>query len=144
MQDPNNHDNIKKSQFRISQIRQAENEMWFDQAMSLWPGHFDSEVMGDCTKEVIQYHTKPQPFDNVSYITDQIVNDRIRQNHSEWVEEVKPWAGTASGAGNVDFAPGNYIHFQGLRRPRGVQQIDPWQVTELDEYDLEENRPFVI
>lgn len=144
MQDPNNYDNLKKSAFRANQLVNAEHEMWADQNMSLWPGHYNTENAGDCTKELVQYHARPQPFDNVSYITDQIVNDRIRKNHMEWVDEIKPWAGTASNAGNIDFNPGNYINFQGLRRPRGVEQIDPWQVTELDEDDLSENRKFIF
>jgi hypothetical protein len=141
-----NHDNFdsKKSAFKANRLADAELEMYYDIVTSVNPGHFDSENLGDCTKELMQYYKKDAPFDNNAYLTDQILDDRIRKNHSQWVDEVTPWAGTASIVGASEFNAGDYIDFRGLRRPRGVAQIDPWQITEVDESQLEGNKPFTF
>jgi hypothetical protein len=118
--------------------------MYYDQIYSINPGHFNTENLADCTKETLDYHKKSEPFDHNSYLTDQIVDERIKKNHMSWVEEVTPWAGTASTVGLGEFSAGDYIAFQGLRRPRGVQQIDPWQITEIDEDQLAGNKPFTL
>lgn len=125
-------------------ITLAELEMYSDIYYSNNPGHFNTEDLGDCTKEALNYYKKTEAFDNNAYILDQIVDERIIKNHQEWVQEVTPWAGTASMAGSIDFNPGDYINFQGLRRPRGVQQVNPWQITEITADDLSENKPFII
>jgi hypothetical protein len=141
-----NIDNIDNGKLlsKEAKIASAEAEMYTDLYYSLAPGHFNTEDMGDCTKEALNYYKKTEPFDNNAYILDQIVDERILQNHKEWVEEVTPWAGTASMVGASDFNAGDYISFQGLRRPRGVAQVNPWQITEVTEYDLADNKPFVI
>lgn len=139
-----NYDNYKKAQFKADRLVLAEQEMYYDQLNSVNPGHFSTENMADCTKETINYHKRAEPFDHNSYLTDQIVNEHIKKNHMDWVKEVTPWAGTASMVGACEFSAGDYLDFQGLRRPRGVQQIDPWQITEIDEEQLIENKPFTI
>jgi len=140
----NNYDNAKKSQFKADRLAQAESEMYYDLINTINPGHFNSESIYECSKEISSYYKPSEPFDNTAYLTDLIVDDRIKKNHSDWVTEVTPWAGTASIIGASEFSAGDYINFQGLRRPRGVQQIDPWQVTEIDEEQLMDNKPFVI
>jgi hypothetical protein len=144
MSNTDNYDNYKKSLYKASRLAEAENEMYMDMAYSVNPGHFDTENLGDCTKETMHYHKNPEPFDNNSYIVDQVVDDRILKNHMEWVNEVTPYAGTASMIGADEFNPGDYLDWRGLRRPRGVEQIDPWQVTEVTETDLSDNKPFMI
>lgn len=140
----NNFDNARKSQFKVDRLLQAENELYYDMINTSNPGHFNSESMYECSKDISNYFKPSEPFDNTAYLTDLIVDDRIRKNHNEWVTEVTPWAGTASIVGAAEFSAGDYLNFQGLRRPRGVQQIDPWQITEVDEEQLADNRPFVI
>jgi hypothetical protein len=139
-----NFDNAKRSQFKADRLETAEREMYYDQVNSINPGHFNTETMDSCTKELESYHQRSKPFDHNSYLTDMIVDERIRKNHMTWVEEVTPWAGTASIVGATEFNPGEYLNFQGLRRPRGVQQIDPWQITEIDEDNLSGNQPFML
>lgn len=139
-----NFDNAKKSQIKIDRLAQAELEMYYDQTYSVNPGHFNTEHMVNNNEATVSYHKKAEPFDHNSYLTDMIVDENIRKNHMKWVEEVKPWAGTASIIAPNEFSAGDYISFQGLRRPRGVQQIDPYQITEIDEEQLEENRPFML
>lgn len=139
-----NFDNAKKSQLKIDRLAQAELEMYYDQTNSMNPGHFDTEHMTNSNDDTMQYHKKTEPFDHNSYLTDMIVDEHIRKNHMKWVEEVKPWAGTASMIAPNEFSAGDYISFQGLRRPRGVQQINPYQITEIDEEQLEDNKPFMI
>lgn len=140
----NNYDNARKSNFKTDKLAQAELEMYYDTNTTINPGHFNSEAIYECSKEISNYYKPFEPFDNTAYLMDMIVDDRIKKNHDEWVTEVTPWAGTATIVGADEFSAGNYINFQGLRRPRGVQQIDPWQVTEIDEEQLAENKPFVI
>ena len=140
-----NYDNSRKSNFKADRLAQAETEMYYDTLNTVNPGHFNSETLYECSKELSNYFKPSEPFDNTAYLTDQIVDDRIKKNHEEWVTEVTPWAGTASIVGQTDFSAGDYINFVGLRRPRGVQQDDPWQITEVDEEQLaENNKRFVL
>ena len=144
MSDTNNHDNVGNDKLKNDRIAAAEAEMYFDSSVSVNPGHFNSEDLGDCTKETFQYHRQSEPFDNNSYVTDQVIDSRIIKNHADWVSEITPWAGTASIVGQNDFNPGDYINFQGLRRPRSVKQDNPYFITEIDESNLENNKPFMI
>jgi hypothetical protein len=142
----NAYDNYdaKRSAFKADRLRKAELELYYDAEISTNPGHFNTETLGDHTKETMQYYRRAEPFDNNAYITDSVVDDKIRQNHAEWVNEVSPWAGTASIIGQTEFSAGDYISFQGLRRPRAVPQVDPWQITEIDEEQLADNKPFLL
>ena len=134
-----NYDVAKKSHFKSDRLAQAESEMYYDSINTVNPGHFDIETINECSKDISNYYKPSEPFDNTAYLTDLIVDDRIRKNHDEWVNEVTPWAGTASIVGASEFSAGDYISFVGLRRPRGVQQDDQWQITEVDEEQLAEN-----
>lgn len=140
----NNFDNSVKSQFKVDKLVQAEMEMYYDSLNTINPGHFNSESIYECSKEISNYFKPFEPFDNTAYLTDLIIDDRIKKNHNEWISEVTPWAGTASIVGATEFSAGDYLNFQGLRRPRGVQQIDPWQITEVDEDQLADNKPFML
>lgn len=135
---------VQKSAFKADKLKAAETEMYYDSSVSINPGHFNTETLGDNTKETMSYYRRSEPFDNNAYITDSVIDEKIIKNHMDWVNEVSPWAGTASIIGRGDFSAGDYINFQGLRRPRGVPQVDPWQVTEIDEEQLADNKPFVI
>jgi hypothetical protein len=140
----NNYDNANRSHFKADKLALAEAEMYYDILNTINPGHFNSETIYECSKEISDYYKPSEPFDNTAYITDMIVDDRIRQNHNDWVSEVTPWAGTATIIGATEFSAGDYLNFQGLRRPRGVKQEDPWQITEIDEEQLADNKPFVL
>ena len=140
----NNYDNYKKTGFKADRIEQAEREMYHDLFYTTNPGHTNTEAFGDLSAETQSYHKPAEPFDHNSYLLDQVVDDRIKKNHFAWVDEVTPWAATASIVNLGEFSAGDYIHYQGLRRPRGVTQDNPWQITEVDEYDLKDNKPFTI
>lgn len=78
-----------------------------------------------------------------SYITDQVADPKVRENHKKWVNEIKPWAGTATRT-NDDMreAMEASVHFVGLRRPQAVKQYNPHQVTEVDESTFTGNKKF--
>lgn len=140
-----NYDNVQKSTFKADKLTQAEAEMYYDFVNSSNPGHFSTEDLAECSKDISKYFDPTVPFDNMAYLTDQIVDDRILKNHQDWVDETKPWAGTATVIAPEEFSAGDYINFVGLRRPHGVKQEDPWQVTEVDESQLEgNNKRFVF
>lgn len=144
MSNQDNFDNVRKANFKIDMLKRAEEEMYYDNIYSNNPGHFNTESMNDTTNEAMGYHKTTEPFDHCKYLDNLVIDEHTRKNHNEWVDEVSPWAGTASVVGLGEFNAGDYLNFQGLRRPRGVQQIDPWQITEVDENQLMDNKPFTL
>lgn len=82
-------------------------------------------------------------LDFASYITDQVADSTVKSNHQKWVNEVKPWAGTAA-RNNDDLSEAMEasVHFVGLRRPQAVRQFNPQQVTEVDGSTFAGNKKF--
>ncbi len=122
------------------QIAEAEREQWFAAADRSTSGHFNTELTTDMAKDTFQAHETTPSIDYGSYITDLVVDPRTRDNHQRWVEEMKPWSGTAMKVDDLDME--NYVDFVGLRRPQAVVQYNPLQLTEIDTYDLAKNKKF--
>lgn len=121
-------------------IAEAERAQWYAAADAATTGNFNSELAHDAAKETFQAH-EPQPgIDYASYITDLVVDPRTKDNHRRWVEEMKPWSGTAMKVDTLDME--TYVDFIGLRRPQAVVQYNPLQLTEIDTYDLAVNPKF--
>jgi hypothetical protein len=75
-----------------------------------------------------------------AYVTEVIADDRMLQNHAEWVKEVKPFSQTSMVIREFDIEPS--INFVGLRRPQAVAVYNPTQLTELSPEDLAPNPKF--
>ena len=123
-------------------IAEAEREQWYAAAGTDQAGHFNTELVQDPAKETFQYHTPNQAIDYGSYITDLIVDPRTKDNHERWVEEMKPWSGTAMAVDDLEEAQEATVDFIGLRRPQAVVQYNPLQLTERDTYTLSGNAKF--
>jgi hypothetical protein len=102
--------------------------------------HFNTEVAHDAASDSMQYHQPGPAIDYGEYVTDLVTDPRTRDNHRRWVEEMKPWSGTAMKVDTLDME--NYVDFIGLRRPQAVVQYNPLQLTEIDTYDLAVNPKF--
>jgi len=71
-------------------------------------------------------------MDYNTYIADLVVDPRTRDNHHRWVEEMRPWSGTAAMVDDMDEAMEATTHFTGLRRPQPIAIHNPLQLTERD------------
>ncbi len=125
---------------RPEDVAEAERMQWFTATSADCSGSFNTELCAEPTTDVMQYHSAAPAIDYNSYVTDLIVDPRTADNHRRWVEEMKPWSGTAMKVDTLDME--NYIDFQGLRRPQAVVQYNPLQLTEIDTFDLSVNKPF--
>jgi hypothetical protein len=102
------------------------------------PHHYEPEQHGNNTT-----HGSIGDMDFNSYITDQVADPKVRENHKKWVNEIKPWAGTAARTNDdMSEAMEASVHFVGLRRPQAVKQYNPHQVTEVDESTFTGNKKF--
>jgi len=59
--------------------------MYYDLLNSSNPGHFSTDDLAECSKDIRKYIDPTVPFDNMAYLTDQIVDDHILKNHQDWV-----------------------------------------------------------
>jgi hypothetical protein len=126
-------------------IAEAEREAWYAAAEAeadATGGYFDAEGATTPSAETFQGSAPRASMDYQGYITDLIVDPRTRENHSQWVEEMKPWSGTAMTVDNLDEAMEATTDFIGLRRPQMVAQFNPLQLTERDTYTFASNNKF--
>lgn len=121
-------------------IAEAEREQWYAGLDADSAGQFNTELMSDPAAETFQPHCPAPAIDYDGYIADLVVDPRTRDNHRRWIEEMKPWSGTAMMVDNLDMEP--TIDFIGLRRPQAVVQYNPLQLTEIDTHDLAVNPKF--
>lgn len=117
----------------ISQLARAEQEQWFsaESAHETFDAHGGPTELPGGAEDCGGYS---------DYVTDIVTDPRTRENHQKWVDEMRPWAGTAKTVDNFDVEP--YLDFRGLRRPEAVVQHNPQQLTEVDSRDLLPNRGF--
>ena len=123
-------------------IAEAERESWYRATSADNSGTFNTELMQDAHSDTMQYHTANPEIDYSEHITNLVVDRRTKDNHKKWVEEMKPWSGTAMTVDNMDEALEASVHFQGLRRPQAVAQFNQLQVTENDAYTYASNPKF--
>jgi hypothetical protein len=143
-QQPHGLDRYHRSgaHLRPEQIAEAEREQWFsDTGMGHSEG-FNPEHAQDTQTDTMRYHSTQPGIDYSGYITDLVVDPRTRDNHRRWVEEMKPWSGTAMMVDNMDEAMEAGTHFTGLRRPQAVVQHNPLQLTERDTGTFSSNSKF--
>lgn len=116
-------------------VEKAMRESWFAAPFSDATTHnYDVDLGYSAGEDAMQYHQPEPGIDYDRYVTDLVVGPRMRENHSRWVQEMKPWS---QGVLKVDtLEVENYLPFTGLRRPQPVAQYNPLQLTEVDTYDL--------
>jgi hypothetical protein len=122
------------------QISEAEREQWYSASDADNSGTFNTELTQDAQTDTMQYHSSEPAIDYNSQIVDLVVDPRTRENHNRWVEEMKPWSGTAMTVDDMDEAMEATVDFIGLQRPLGCAQYNPFQVTERDPYTFSANR----
>jgi len=118
-------------------IASAEQEMWM-------AGRFDGSIqMDDSLGSSASSNTATPSGDYNSYLEHLVADNRLRDNHSKWVNEMSPWSGTAQSVDNIDEAVSNSLSWQGLRRPQSiVQDSNALFKTEIDASDLINNLKF--
>ena len=132
----------QQGDLRPEQIAEAEREQWLAATDADHTGSFNPELSQDMQTDTMQYHTAQPNIDYSGYITDLVADPRTRENHQRWAEEMKPWSGTAMTVDNMDEAMEAGVDFVGLRRPQGVQQNNPHQLTERDSNTFAGNAKF--
>jgi len=122
-------------------IAEEEREMWFAATQAGHTSGYNTEEAFCVSSDTIQYHTQEPGMDYNGHITDLISGPRMRQNHANWVDEMRPWGGTTMKVDTLDVE--NYVPFTGLRRPQAVHQSDNRLfITEVDEGDLARHNKF--
>lgn len=103
---------------------------------------YNVEKMSDPAEDTMQAHETAPAADWDTMITDLVVDPRTRMNHKLWVDEMQGWSGTTTM--KVDtFEPQLYLNWRGLRMPQaGVGQVNPLQLTEVDDTMLAVNKDF--
>jgi hypothetical protein len=100
-----------------------------------------SQIFTPETRGNVDTYNDAGSIDYSAYITDQVVDTKIKDSHKKWTDEIKPWSGTATKTpDNLDEALEASVHFHGLRRPKPIKQYNPHQLTELDETSLSGNQ----
>jgi hypothetical protein len=104
-------------------------------------GGVKSQIFTPETRGNVDTYNDAGSVDYSAYITDQVVDTKIKDSHKKWTDEIKPWSGTATKTpDNLDEALEASVHFHGLRRPKPIKQYNPHQLTELDETSLSGNQ----
>ena len=104
-------------------------------------GGVKSQIFTPETRGNVDTYNDAGSIDYSAYITDQVVDTKIKDSHKKWTDEIKPWSGTATKTpDNLDEALEASVHFHGLRRPKPIKQYNPHQLTELDETSLSGNQ----
>ena len=125
---------------RVEDIAEAERAAWDASHDSDGTAAYDPVAGATASGDALQYHAKGPAIDYDGYIAKLIMDDRTRDNHAKWVKEMRPWSGAIH---NVDtFNAGNYLAWQGLRRPQAVTTVNPLYVTEVGPDELAENKKF--
>lgn len=120
-------------------IAQAEREAWGAEIGPDHTPHYDTENAYDNNPSL--HHSAPATMDYGEHVKSLVVDPRTEENHRQWVKGALPYAGTARGIDTLDV--GDYIHFQGLRRPQAITQSrDSLFVTEIGTDDLTHNPKF--
>lgn len=122
-----------------SKIASAEQELWMANRLS------DGQVSMD-NLDLAPLAILAAPTINYeSYLDSLVIDERLLNNHSNWVHEMLPWAGTAQMVDTIDEAVSNSVPWTGLRRPQSVaQDSSALYQTELDAKSFINNPKFVF
>lgn len=108
-------------------IAAAEREAWFEEGADSDP----------------QAPAPGHDHDFAAYTLGLVADARMLENQKRWVEEMKPWAGTARRVDDMAEALEASTHFLGLRRPQAVAVPGyGLQVTEQDSATFAANPAF--
>lgn len=116
-----------------SQIARAEQEQW------MMSHAYDAEKAFSASSDDVH---GGKDMDYGSYVTNLIVDPRTASNHKKWVDEMKPWSGTATTVDDLEEAMEATTNFVGLRRPQPIVQYNPLQLTEQDSFTFISNPKF--
>lgn len=100
----------------MEKIADAEQELWMAYDLSAGQvalDNLDLAGLGLLAQPMLDYD---------SYLDSLVIDDRMLSNHSNWVNEMLPWAGTAQMVDTIDEALVNSLDWRGLRRPQAVTQ----------------------
>jgi hypothetical protein len=123
-------------------IMSAERAMWAAATEQDRIAPYNTEKMSEPMEDTMQHFETAPAIDYGSMITDLVVDPRTRDNHRQWVNEMKGWAGTST-IKIDDLQDEDYLPFTGLRRPQaGVGQYNPMQITQVDDGMLARNAKF--
>ena len=133
-------DQRQGARIRVEDLAEAERAVWNAAHDGDGTATYDPVAGSSAAGDSIQYHSKGPAIDYDGYIAELIMDDRTRENHAKWVQEMRPWSGAIH---NVDtFSAGDYLDWRGLRRPAPVTQVSNLFVTEVGPDDLASNRKF--
>jgi hypothetical protein len=126
-------------------VDKAEQQAWF---RAIPPGgakaHYNTEEGFYAGSDMTQSHTPGYDMDyDGTYLTDLVINPRMRANHNAWVEEMKPWSGVSKKVDTLEVE--NYLPRVGITafRMSAPPQYNPLQLTEVDQNDfLRGGKPF--
>lgn len=130
----------KSMSIPMEKIAAAEQELWMANRLSAGQVSLDNlnyaklDIFADT---IIDYD---------AYLDNMVIDERLSSNHSNWVNEMLPWSGTAQTVDNIDEALTNSLPFVGFSRPQAVAQ-DPSALfkTEIDASNLIGNyNPFNV
>jgi hypothetical protein len=113
-------------------IAAAEQELWMANRLSA--GQVSLDNLNYAGLDNLNTNTN---IDYESYLDNMVIDERLTKNHSNWVNEMLPWSGTAQTVDNIDEALTNSLPFVGFSRPQAIAQ-DPSALfqTEIGAADL--------
>lgn len=126
-------------------VSKAEQEAWFAASdTSGHAGNYNVEEGFSPGSDLSQYHGPAPSMDyDGTYLTDLVISPRMRANHNQWVEEMKPWSGVSKTVDTLEVE--NYQPRTGITafRMPAPPQYNPMQLTEVDQNDhLRGGKPF--
>ncbi len=123
-------------------LMKAESAAWAAATEADQAAPFNTEKMTNIDEDTMQHFETAPAQDHMTMIQDLVVDPRMRDNQELWAQEMRGWSGTSTIKADT-FEPQLYLNWQGLRMPQaGVGQVNPLQLTEVDDSDLAVNRPF--
>ena len=126
-------------------IAEAEREMWLAATESANTGGFDTFAGQNTASDTTQYHEAGPGIAYNEYITDLVLDDRTKENHTKWANEMKPWSATTMKVDNMDEALAMSTHRVGIGAfaLNAPVQYNPTQLTEIDgNLNQEHTTPF--
>ncbi len=122
------------------QLTEAERQQWYATMAEDESAQFNTELAQENFTDTLQYHSKAPAMDYDGYVTDLVVEPRVKDNHKKWAKEMEPWSGGLRQVDDLDMS--NYVDYIGLRRPQAVAVYNPTQLTEIGTSDLASNKKF--
>lgn len=127
----------------LQKVTHPEDVMQADQLRSFQTFGIGQQSANN-VEDNVGYYTVNGPAPDIDYNTymmTQNLDQRVMDNQRRWQQEMSPWsAGPMTVDYDLDMEA--YLPFQGLQRPQGVPQSNPFFVTEIGPKDTAVNNPF--